>query len=161
MELMKDKKFLIFAISLFLLLGIITLVEIASFRTFSEFFLLVKNYTSWFIGITFGFVFFNTLNFFWRKTETKILHQKPPEQFFIFLMILTVNIFIISLARGTALYLFETFFELFHVLFVQWVALVYISFKLVNKYEISLKYLIAAELNIIIYAFLIISFAAR
>src|SRR3989338_2790913 len=146
-----SKKFWIYTLILFIILGIITAIEILDFKSFSQIFLSAKDTTSWFIGITFGFVFGNIINLF-RKGVTEALHQKPREEFVFFIMNLVVMIFLISTAHKISLLFFNTFFEFFHLIFTQWVVLVFIAFKLVNKYEIPARYVLANEVNIIIYA---------
>ena len=143
---------------IFLVFGIITLMEILFPEILNHIFNIVKDYLSWFIGISFGFVFSNTIGFLKQKLHGPEITKKFREQFIFFLLNLIILTVLTITVKNYALYFFNNnvIMPFFHLIFLQWVMIIYLIFKIVNRYEISTKYFITNELIILLYTCLIL-----
>ncbi|MEM3405608.1 MAG: hypothetical protein QW117_01395 [Candidatus Pacearchaeota archaeon] len=150
--------FLNIELIIFLIMGIITLIEFYNFNIFEKFFLLIKPYVSWFISISFGFVFRQSLNPFKKKIISNKKFEDKKENFLFFSLNLIIISIIISFTQKIVISFFNSLLIYFHVLFLQWIILIYIAFKLSNGYVISKKYFITNEIIAIIYSVLIYSY---
>ena len=151
-----DRVFFNLEISLFLIMGIITIIEAYKFEMFSKFFLLIKPYVSWFIGISFGFVFRHALSPFKRKITSHRKFVENKEGFVFFILNLIIFAVVVSAIQKVVITFFNSLLIYFHVLFFQWITLIYVFFKLSNNYKISKKYLITNEIIILVYTLLIL-----
>jgi len=140
-------------------MGGITALELLNFSLFEHFFSLIKDYTSWFIGISFGFVFSRTIGFFKKGIgELKIAARftAQREEFIFFILNLAIMAILSTVIKEIAITFFNTFFIYFHVIFLQWILLIYLFFKLTNKYEISAKYFLTNEIIVVVYTAIIL-----
>lgn len=153
----KNKSFFIFEFMIFFTMGIITLLEIFKFDFFEKVFQFSQVYISWFLGISFGFVFLGILQSV-IKTEKISALEKRKSFFSLFLINLILSASLTAFIKTVALSFFNQFFIYFHVLFLQWIMLLYISFKLKNDYEISGKYFITNELIVLFYVSMVLIF---
>lgn len=153
----KNKSFLVFELIIFIVMGGITLLEIFKFDFFEKVFQFSQIYLSWFLGISFGFVFLGVLQ---SITSTKKISaiEKRKSFFSLFLINLILSSSLTAFIKTIALSFFNQFFIYFHVLFFQWIMLLYVFFKLKNNYEIQGKYFITNELIILFYAVMILLF---
>ena len=142
-----------------LVMGLITFIEFFDFNFFERVFNLVQDPVSWLIGLSFGFVFSNLIKTIKTKTE-KIKLVKEKGHFAIFLADLIIIALISTGVKALALSFFNSFFIYFHVLFLQWMMFLYLSFKVKNDYEISGKYLLTTELIILFYTAIVLAFIA-
>jgi len=150
-----DKNFFNIELIIFLVLGIITIVEAYSLEIFNKIFLFIKPYASWFIGISFGFVFRNILNPFKKKITSHKKFIEKKEHFLFFVLNLIILAIIISSIQKIVISFFDLLLPYFHVLFFQWIVLIYIIFKLSNNYVLPKEYVITNEIIIVIYTILI------
>lgn len=153
----KNRSFFMFELMIFVTMGIITLLEIFKFDFFEKVFQFSQIYISWFLGISFGFVFLGVLQSI-IKTEKISALEKRKSFFSLFLINLILSASLTAFIKTVALSFFNQFFIYFHVLFLQWIMLLYISFKLKNDYEISGKYFITNELIVLFYVSIILIF---
>lgn len=130
-------------------MGIITILEIFSFDFFYNVFSFLNSGISWFIGISFGFVFSSFLQGLVKKIKVGAI-EKRKEYFSFFLINMIISLSLVALIKGLAVSFFNQFFIYFHPLFLQWLMLLYVTFKVKNNYEISAKYIFANELIILI-----------
>jgi heme/copper-type cytochrome/quinol oxidase subunit 4 len=156
----KFMKFIILEISIFTIIGLITLVEITNFKIFETFFTLIKNPSSWFVGFSIAYAASNLLqksifSFFRKKTKGE---EKPKEDYFIgFLMTIILTSLITPLIKVGASNFFGVFFVYFHIILLQCVILLYFLFKIKGDYEISGKYFLTNELIVLFYTLIILS----
>jgi len=148
-------------------MGIITFLEIYQFNIFSNVFNFIKDYLSWFIGLSFSTIFSNLFqNFSLFMASIFIKDQKNNEDkpkkdfFFIFLLSITIMAILSPFIKTIAVYFFNNFFVYFHIIFLQWMIFLYIFFKLKNKYEISGAYFLTNEMIVLIYTGVILYFVA-
>ena len=144
---------------IFFFMGIITFIEFFQFDLFEKVFIFVQNPAAWLIGLSFGFVFSNIIQGIKKKTE-KINLVKEKGLFILFLADLIIIALISTGVKELALSFFSSFFIYFHVLFLQWMMFLYLSFKIKNDYEISGKYLLTTELIILFYTAIVLAFIA-
>lgn len=157
---MENKRvFVTLELIIFLIMGVITFIEFFDFNFFEVVFNFVQNPVSWLIGLSFGFVFSNLIKTIKNKTE-KIKLVKEKGHFAIFLADLILIALISTGVKALALSFFSSFFIYFHVLFLQWMMFLYLSFKVKNNYEISGKYLLTTELIILFYTAIVLAFIA-
>ncbi len=152
-----ERKFWITEGLILLALGLITSVEAISFSLFNKIFLAISEYVSWFLGLTVGIVVPDML----KRTRAAIgkrikLRGEPDERFWMFLLNVILFVFIVSLFQKIAITFLRTYFIFFHVIFAQWIVLVYIWFKAANKFPLPLKYLFTTQLIIIISILLVL-----
>ena len=57
----QQQKFKLYVLSLFLFIGIITILEIFNENLFAEFFMKINNHVAWILGLTVGMVVPNIL----------------------------------------------------------------------------------------------------
>lgn len=157
-----ERRFWIIEGLILLALGLITSVEAISFSLFNRIFISISDYVSWFLGLTVGIVVPDML----KRTRAAIgkrikLREEPDERFWIFLLNVILFVFIVSIFQKIAITFLRTYFIFFHVIFVQWIVLVYIWFKIANKFPISLRCIIITQLVIIINILLILATVAR
>ena len=153
------RQFISFELIILLTLSFITFLEIMSFDLFELVFTFLKDGISWFIGLSFGFVFSSFLQGLTKKVKFRSL-EKRKEYFAIFLINMVISLSLVTLVRSLAISFFNQFFIYFHVLFLQWLMILYITFKLKNNYTISGKHLLANELIILVNVILILIFIA-
>jgi len=144
-------------------MGLITLLEFFAFDFFEKLFNIIQEPTAWLIGLSFGFVFSNIIQGI--KTKTKklsLVNEKVKEKglFILFLADLIIIALVSTGVKALAISFFNNFFIYFHVLFLQWMMFLYISFKVKNNYEISGKYLLTTELIILFYTAIVLVFIA-
>jgi hypothetical protein len=157
---MENKRvFIAIELLIFLVMGLITFIEFFNFPFFETVFNFVQNPTAWLIGLSFGFVFSNLIKKVKAKTE-KISIVKEKGHFAIFLADLIIIALISTGVKALAVSFFNSFFIYFHVLFLQWMMFLYLSFKVKNDYEISGKYLLTTELIILFYTVIVLAFIA-
>jgi hypothetical protein len=157
---MKNKGvFVMIELLIFFFMGIITFIEFFQFDLFEKVFIFVQNPAAWLIGLSFGFVFSNIIQGIKKKTE-KINLVKEKGLFILFLADLIIIALISTGVKELALSFFSSFFIYFHVLFLQWMMFLYLSFKIKNDYEISGKYLLTTELIILFYTAIVLAFIA-
>ncbi len=153
----KKKTFLFLELIIFFSMGIITFLEIIKFELFEKTFSFLQPYIGWFIGLSFGFVFLGFLNTLTRKFKIGLI-EKRKEYFSIFLINLCLSFTLVTFIKVIAISFFSKFFIYFHVLFLQWILILYVMFKLKNNYEISQNYLIINELIVLFYTVIIMIF---
>lgn len=153
---MENKRvFVIIELIIFLVMGVITLLEFFAFDLFEKVFNFVQDPTAWLIGLSFGFVFSNIIQGIKTKTK-KISPIKEKGLFILFLADLIIIALVSTGVKALAISFFNNFFIYFHVLFLQWMMFLYLSFKVKNNYEISGKYLIVTELMILFYTVIVL-----
>lgn len=148
----QQQKFKLYVLSLFLFIGIVTILEIFNANLFAEFFMKINNNVAWILGLTVGMVVPNILlriksHAFGRRLSNLQIN----ERFIVFLANASILAFIVSLARGIVLVFLTEYFEFFHIIITQWLVLVYIWFKAVNGFRISARYIISTEIILVIF----------
>ena len=157
---MKSKSvFTTIELLIFFIMGIITFIEFFQFDLFEKVFNFVQDPVSWLIGLSFGFVFSNIIQGIKTKTE-KLSPIKEKGLFILFLADLIIIALVSTGVKALALSFFNNFFIYFHVLFLQWMMFLYLSFKAKNNYELSGKYLLTTELIILFYTVIVLAFVA-
>lgn len=147
----------------FIVMGLITLMEIVNFNFFETFFTLIKTPSSWFVGLSLAYAFSNffqtnLFSFFSKRSKDE---TKEKGDFFTgFIITLILTSLITPYVKDIAGYFFSNFFIYFHIIVMQSVILLYLLFKLKNNYEISGKYFITNEVIILFYTAIIVSFVA-
>lgn len=151
----REQFMLIETIIALFLLGI-TFIEIYDPVRFDKVITEIMSSTSWFLGLTIGLVTSGVL----RKTKSKIdkFFKKDQQEgkFLMFIAGLFVFSLIVTIASKLAFAFLTTYREFFHLIFVQWFVIVYIWFKLSNKFEIHSKYVITTQLIILACAILVV-----
>jgi hypothetical protein len=156
----KFVKFMILEISTFVVMGLITLLEITDFKIFETFFTFIKNPSSWFVGFSLSYAASNLLqksifSFFRKKTKEE---ERPKGDYFVgFLVTIIITSFITPFVKEGASYFFGIFFVYFHIVLLQCVILLYFLFKIKEGYEISGKYFLTSELIVFFYTLVILS----
>ena len=128
----------------------ITLIEIFYPAGFKNIVTQLISSTSWFLGLTFGAVTSGLLKDI-KSTTSSVLKafSKVEENFIYFLTSLAIFTVITAIATNIVLRVFNAYPEFFHLIFVQWFVIVYIWFKVSEKYELKESYIIATELIIL------------
>lgn len=153
-----NKKFFFVEGIIFLVLAVITLLELLNPLLFTEFFMRIKEYLSWFLGLSIGPVVSSQI----YSIRRKINHKKgfiPPEQRFPFFLLNIIGITVaVSIVKDFFLSFLLRYFAFFHVIILQWFVIVYVWFKLANGFKIHTKYVIAAEILVLLFS-LVITFS--
>lgn len=165
------RNFLVTELIIFAIIGGMTLLEIFSFGLFEVFFSNIKESSSWFVGIGFGYIFSSIFKDFFtklflkgikRKNEKKGIeisgHERIP--FTAFLMgFVTIALIVFFIKKASYFFLTE-FFIYFHVVIALMMIFLYLIFIIKNEYKISEKHLIANGIIILINLTAIIYFVA-
>jgi heme/copper-type cytochrome/quinol oxidase subunit 4 len=151
---------MILEISTFVIMGLITLLEITNFKIFETLFTFLKNPSSWFVGFSLAYAASNLLqksifSFFSKKTKEE--EREKGDYFIGFLIAIIITSLITPLVKEGASYFFGIFFIYFHVILLQCVILLYFLFKIKEDYEISGKYFLTSELIVLFYTLVILS----
>lgn len=149
------KKFLLVEGIIFTALGIITLIEISNFLLFKEFFMRIREYLSWFLGLAIAPVLYKWFKYLEDKFEEKYGLTSVNEKFLFFLINLVFLTFAVGFAKELAIFFLKKYFEFFHIIFTQWLVVVYIWFKFVNNFKINMEYIITAEILVILFSIII------
>jgi hypothetical protein len=158
----KGFKFFVLSSSLFVIMGLITLLEIFEFDSFSIFFNFIKTPASWFVGLSLAYAISNLIQnrifslFSKRKLRKGIENESNVETFEIFLTTLVITSLITPYIKQLAVYFFTNFFIYFQVILLQSMIILYLFFKIKNNYEVSGKYFITSEIIALIYAAIIL-----
>jgi len=148
---------------IFLLMGLIILVEITNFKVFESVFTFIKTPSSWFVGLSLAYAFSNLFqkslfSIFSKKTLDE---NKNKGDFFIgFIITFIITAMITPYIKEAAIYFFTNFFIYFNVILMQCVIILYLFFKLKEGYEISGRYLLTNELIVLFYTVIILYFIA-
>jgi len=156
-------KYILIETGLFLVMGIITLIEITSNSLFESFFTLIKSPSSWFVGLSLAYIFSSLMQggLFSIFSKKRIEKGKEKGDFFAgFIITLIITSLITPYVYKGASYLFSNFFIYFHIILLQSVVLLYLLFKVRGRYEISTKYFLTTELIVLIYALIVLSYIA-
>ncbi len=152
-----ERKFWIVELIILVALGLITIIEAISFSIFNRIFLSISDYASWFLGLTVGIVVPDVIKRVRKAVGEKIkLKDAQDERFWMFLMNAIVFVFIVSVFQKIAITFLRAYFVFFHIIFAQWLVIVYIWFKAANKFPLSPKYIITTQLVIIINILLVL-----
>jgi len=157
----KTMNFLFLEICIFLIIGLITLLEIINFKLFESFFAFIKTPSSWFVGFGLAYAFSNLFQKTFFSIFSKKIKggEKNERDFFIgFLITLMITSLITPFVRSEAAYLLNTFFIYFHIILMQCVLILYILFKLKEGFEISGKYFLTNELILLLNLLFIVQF---
>lgn len=147
------KQFVIIEFIIFAFLAIVTLIEVFSFPFFNNVFNFLKEPVSWFFGLTIGAVIPKWINPLKEKFNKAVLGKIVSQESFIFFILnLVIMTFVILYVKKWSLSLLVIFPTFFHVLFVQWMIIVYMWHKFSNQYEIEWRYVIATEVFALIFA---------
>ena len=157
----KWRNFLITELIIFIIVGGITFWEIFNFELFKEFFSYLKEPTSWFIGIGFGYIFSTTFRDYFTKLfsrellkrrEKKEIETSEPERklFSAFLISFLIIALIVFFIKWISAFFFTEFFGYFHIVFMLLMILLYLVFIIKNNYEISEKYFVANGIILLI-----------
>lgn len=147
-------------ISLFVFMGLITLLEVTNFKIFESFFTFIKTPSSWFVGLSLAYALSNLLQksiFAFFKRKTKEEERQRGDYFIGFLITIIITALITPLIKEAAVYFFGVFFIYFHIILLQCVIILYFLFKIKEGYEISGKYFLTTELIVFFYTFIILS----
>ena len=145
----EDVLFLKVEFLIFFIILVITLIEVYNFSFFEKVIGLIKAPASWFIGLSFGIVFSNIIKPIKEKVKKKINTLK--ENFLLYLANLIIAAGIAGFVKSLTLSFFNNFFIYFHILFMQWLILVYIFFKVSHNYSLSKRYIIVNEAIFLFY----------
>ena len=153
---MEDRQKFFWVIGItFTALLVITLIELFDFLLFTEFFMRIKEYLSWFLGLSIGPVVGGKLSEIKRKFDRSKGGFLPDDRFVFFF----INIILMTLAVGIVKEFFLSFmnryFAFFHIITAQWLVMVYIWFKFANDFRIDMKYVIASELFVLLFSIVI------
>ena len=161
--LMKDfTKFLFFEVTIFFVIGLITLIEITRLSLFQSFFAYIKTPVSWFIGLSIAYVFSNFFQKFIFSFFRKGYQEGEIKNDFFggFIVTLIITSLITPYLRQWILNFFGIFSQYFHVIIVQSVIILYLMFKVKERHEISMKHFLTNEIIILIYTLIILYFVA-
>ena len=150
----KGRDFLITELIIFIIVGGITFLEIFNFELFESFFSSIKEYSSWFIGIGFGYIFSTTFRDYFTKLFSrrllkirgkKEIETSEPERrlFSAFLISFLIIALIVFFIKVVSAFFFTEFFIYSHIVFMLLIILLYLVFILENNYELSEKYFVA------------------
>ena len=151
----RDQFLIVETLILLFLLGI-TIIEIYDFVRFETIVDKIMQSTSWFLGLTIGIVTSGVLRGAKSKIDEITRSDKKEGKFIFFMTSIAIFAIIASIAGRVALELLQQYKEFFHLIFVQWFVLVYIWYKLSNKFEIHSKYIITTQLIILVCAMLVV-----
>lgn len=153
-------KFMILEISTFIIMGLITIIEITNFKIFEAFFMFIKTPSSWFVGLSIAYALSNLFQksiFSFFKKKIKEEERQKGDYFIGFLITIIITSLITPFIKEAAVYFFEGFFMYFHVILLQCVIILYFLFKIKEEYEISGKYFLTTELIVFFYTLVILS----
>ncbi|MBS3090362.1 hypothetical protein J4433_01175 [Candidatus Pacearchaeota archaeon] len=153
---MEDRqKLLLIEGIIFAVLAAITLVELFNFLLFTEFFMRIKEYLSWFLGLSIGPLAAGQILEFKRKFDKARGGFLPNEKFVFFFANLILMTFAVGLVKQFFLSFLNKSFAFFHIITVQWLVVVYIWFKFANDFKIDMKYVITAEIFVILFSLIV------
>ncbi len=153
-----DRKFWLIESLILIFLAFFTLLEIFDYLFFKEIFMRLSEYLSWFLGLTVATVVPDWIYKVKYKIDRIIGRFLPNERFVFFFMNLIFMTITVALAKQLAIFFMKRYFEFFHVIITQWLIIVYVWFKYVHEFKIHIKYVIAAEIFVVLFS-LIITFA--
>jgi hypothetical protein len=156
-------RFIFIEFGLFLIMGLITLLEVDKPRLFVSLFTFIKSPSSWFVGLSLAYAFSNTVQTGFFSLFSKRIRREGKEKgdFFIgFIITLVITALTTPYVYQWAGYLFSNFFIYFHVILLQSVILVYLLFKLKGNYPISMKYFLTTQAIVLVYTLIILSYVA-
>lgn len=153
-------RFMFLEISIFVVMGLITLLEVTDFKIFETFFTFIKTPSSWFVGFSLGYALSNLLqetifSFFRKKTKDE--ERQKGDYFPGFLIAIILTSLITPFIKEGASYFFGIFFIYFHVILLQCIIVLYFLFKIKEGYQISGKYFLTTELIVFFYTLVILS----
>lgn len=154
----ENKSFLLIESAIFAFLALFTLLEIFDYMFFKEIFLRLSEYLSWFLGLTVATVVPDWISMVKYRIDRIMGRFLPNERFVFFFMNLIFMTLTVTLAKQMAIFFMQRYFEFFHIIMAQWLVVVYIWFKFVHDFKINLRYIIAAEILVILFS-LIITFS--
>jgi len=79
----------------------------------------------------------------------------PNEKFVFFFANLILMTFAVGLVKQFFLSFLNKSFAFFHIITVQWLVVVYIWFKFANDFKIDMKYVITAEIFVILFSLIV------
>ncbi len=150
----KGKIVLIIELSIFLIMAIITIVEILKFSIFMKIFSLIQSPFSWFIGLSLSYTFSSVLQegvFTIFSKKNKLKGKERGDLFIGFLMTIIIASLISPHIYNLAERFFTDFFRYFHVIALQSLVLLYFLFKIRGRYKISWEYLLITEGIVLFY----------
>jgi len=160
-----SKKFLYLEFFVFLIISLLTTLEIFNFNLFEKVFLYLQSPSSWLIGFSFGYVFSKVFEDFAIPLLSKLSRKKdsPKNKNDLFIGFLIVIVLIALIVPYLKLFfemIFNNFFIYFHLIFLQSIILLYLFYKLRNNYEISADYVLINEIIILINLLVVIIFVS-
>jgi len=147
----KQQKFRLYVLSLFLFVGVITILEIFNANLFAELFIKMSNNAGWILGLTVGMVVPDILARIRTRIKKIVYKESVDERFVIFIANAALLAFVVSLARGIVMVFLQSYYEFFHIILVQWLVIVYLWFKFANGFRISARYIIATESILVVF----------
>jgi len=157
----KNVKFFFLELLIFLIMGVITLVEITNFNLFETFFTYIKIPSAWFVGLSLAYAFSNLFQKTLFSSFSKGMKDENKERgdfFGRFVVTLLITSLITPYIKDGAIYFFSDFFLYFHIIILQSMVILYLFFKLKNNYEISGKYFVTNELVTLFYTIIVLYF---
>lgn len=151
----ENKKFLVIEAAIFTFLAAFTLLEIFDYLFFKELFMRMSEYLSWFLGLTVATVVPDWISMVKYRIDRMMGRFLPNERFVFFFMNLIFMTVTVALAKQLAIFFMKRYFEFFHIIITQWLVVVYIWFKFVHDFKINLRYVIAAEILVILFSMII------
>lgn len=151
----ENKKFLIIEAAIFTFLAAFTLLEIFDYLFFKELFMRMSEYLSWFLGLTVATVVPDWISMVKYRIDKIMGRFLLNERFVFFFMNLIFMTVTVALAKQLAIFFMKRYFEFFHIIITQWLVVVYIWFKFVHDFKIHLRYVIAAEILVILFSMII------
>jgi hypothetical protein len=161
---MSKKGFILLESIIIAVMLILTFLEIYYFKGFSLIFNYIKDYASWFIALSFSTVFSNAFQNISLLIASKTVKGREENSnkdfFFVFVASIVIVALISPFVKQLAVFFFTNFFIYFHVIFLQWMILLYLFFKVKNRYEISGAYFLTNELIVLVNIVAVLYFIA-
>lgn len=151
----EDRKFWLIESLIFAFLGVFTLLEIFDYLFFKEIFMRMSEYLSWFLGLTVATVVPDWIYKVKYKIDRIMGRFLPNERFVFFFMNLIFMTVTVVLAKQLSIFFMKRYFEFFHIIITQWLVVVYIWFKFVHDFKINKRYVITAEILVVLFSIII------
>jgi hypothetical protein len=151
----EQKKFILVESIIFAILGAITLLEIFNYMLFKEFFMRIQEYLSWFLGLSVATVVPEWVSRFKSQIDRMTGRFLPNERFVFFIVNLFFVTAVVGLSKQLSIFFLKRYFEFFHLIFTQWLVVIYMWFKLEHGFRINVKYVVGAEIFVILFSAII------
>ena len=159
----KFTRFILIELAIFVVMSLITILELVNTSLFESLFNIIKSPSSWFMGVGLAY----TISSLTQEGLFSLFSKKRREEgkekgdFFVgFVITLMITSIITPYVYQVTASFLENFLIYFHVILLQSVILIYLLFKVRGGYTISSKYFLTTELIILVHTAIILAYVA-